>query len=161
MKIKINFESLCYNGHMSMDVYYNKEKIKSWQSSDKNNVTDILVLDVPDTQKFLLELKTYGKHLTDTLVDGDNIVADKAIKINRVYFDEIELNWELYTIPFITETGQTITNTAYLGFNGNYVFDISPDLTEWLSESSNELHNRANKESKIKNIDDFFDDIMS
>ena len=67
------------------------------------------------------------------VVDGE-ITEDRAVKVNSIVFDEVELIGYMYHHwPLITNDGPVYTD--YFGFNGRCAVNFSSPVYDWIIKS--------------------------
>ena len=162
--IKIIFESKCYQGHMNLDVNVEQgDQIYTNNWHSVNTFNEEVSLDINfniDLKKpFTITLTTSNKHSTDTLLNNDAILKDKAIIIKQIVVNDIVIDDELFVVPFIVNEKQLET-FKYLGFNGKYIINIETTLGIWLIDCANILSARSAKSTKSLSVSDFLSEIM-
>jgi hypothetical protein len=157
MHVEIWFTPLYYNGNLRLEVQANEATVAVWDCQQECLDPQVLRFDVEKTPLSLRLIFGNKNQEIDTQVDSDgHILKDKAIRIDQVIIDKIKIYHELFLIPFVTESGQTIENSVYFGFNGVYNIDIKPNLFQWLNHSKLLLSQKSNK----NNYQDFLRDIL-
>ena len=55
--------------------------------------------------------------------------------IDNISFDDVILNYEIYHLPFVKDSGETLLSNNYLGFNGKFIVDVDSDnIYQWQSK---------------------------
>jgi|TARA_B100001094_G_C17955407_1_gene682726 hypothetical protein len=135
MKIKIQFTVQNYNNGPCIRVATNDEVLYDQQLGQKGDITLELDADFKLPNKLIVE--HYGKNMKrDTKINSDGkILDDKGVSINNISFDDVSLNYEIYHLPFIKDSGETLLNNNYLGFNGKFIVDVdSENIYQWQSK---------------------------
>ena len=137
MNIKIFFRPLYYNGNLDMHVVVNGETQTVWQCNQPLDQQQVLSVNTDNQlmSPILISLIFTNKNQpVDTCIDSSGkILHDKAIVIDKLSIDTIEICQELFLCPFTTENGNVIKNSVYFGFNGQYNIDIRPNIFQWLA----------------------------
>lgn len=161
MKIEIYFTPIFFNGNMDLIVEADGQRLAHWFDTQEVNSQQRIVFDIEKStvDSLLLTLKFSEKNQElDTLVDNSgDIIKDKAIIIDCLVVNGIEIYNELYLLSFNTYCGKTITNSSYFGFNGVFDIDISPNLFTWLTICKNQLSNSTTNDNSFA---DFLDEIL-
>lgn len=161
MKIEIHFTPMFFNGNMDLTVEADGYRKGHWSSKYETNSQQKIVFDIQKStvDPLLLTLKFSKKNQNlDTSVDESGaILKDKAIMIDNLVVDGIEIYNELYLLSFMTCCGKTITNSSYFGFNGVFDIDISPNLFTWLTTCKHQLSARSSNDNSFS---DFLDEIL-
>jgi hypothetical protein len=157
MHVEIYFTPLYYNGNLHLEAQVNNTTVAVWNCQQECFEQQVLSFDVEKIPLLLKLIFSNKNQDIDTLVDSTGqILKDKAIRIDQMSVDKIKIYHELFLIPFVTESGQTIENSVYFGFNGVYNIDIKPNLFWWLNHSKLLLSQKSNK----NNYQDFLRDIL-
>ena len=96
-----------------------------------------LALDTDFALPNKLIIEHYGKNMkTDTKIDSEGkILDDKGVFIDNISFDDVTLNYEIYHLPFVKDSGETLLSNNYLGFNGKFIVDVDSDnIYQWQSK---------------------------
>jgi len=137
-----------------------------------NNVHSVVELDI-DNEKLLenniLVIEHYGKTDLDTRLDGNTIVEDLAIELEKIIINDIEFDQlMLYLNPFYPvysqgfykyaeENNLTIDDrlkTLYFGFNGKYYFQFKKEYRSDYYEKLLKLEENISKENNSDIIAD-------
>lgn len=157
MHIEIQFTPLYYNGNLQLEAQVNDSTVAVWDCQQELSEQQVMSFDVEETLLSLKLIFSNKNQAIDTLVDSaGQILKDKAIRIDQMIINNIEIYHELFLIPFVTESGQVIEKSLYFGFNGVYTIDIKPNLFQWLTHSKMLLSQEPNK----NNYQDFLDEIL-
>ena len=135
MRIKIHFTVQNYNNGPCIRVATNDEVLYDQQLAQRGDLT--LALDTNFTLPNKLVIEHYGKNMkTDTKIDSEGkILDDKGVFINNISFDDVILNYEIYHLPFVKDSGETLLSNNYLGFNGKFIVDVDSDnIYQWQSK---------------------------
>ena len=81
----------------------------------------------------------------DTLVQGNKIINDKAVIINRVDIGAVSLGKEIHVFRFYKDNGDVIDKINYIGYNGTFVIDIDDELTKWYLKLQKQFINKMEK----------------
>jgi hypothetical protein len=125
---------LC-NGSMTVDIYNGSNLIKHLE--DLTDAVDQTVnVAIPSQLTFVLT----NKNANDTIVSGDEIVADKYIKLSKITVGKIPVNSKvMFDICRCTKEGHTESwHDTYWGFNGMVTIDFLEDsLVKWHLNNNN------------------------
>ena len=101
------------------------------------NGNKVIEFVMPSNERNQLTLYHYGKrfgenNIWDTRNDGNIIVEDRAIKLMRLEFDQVNVIEYLLTHwPFITTSGEVV-KTDYFGYNGSLTINFTTPVYEWI-----------------------------
>ena len=113
----------------------NEEVLYDQRLTEKGHLTLALDTDFALPNKLIIE--HYGKNMkTDTKIDSEGkILDDKGVFIDYISFDDVTLNYEIYHLPFVKDSGETLLSNNYLGFNGKFIVDVDSDnIYQWQSK---------------------------
>ena len=113
----------------------NEEVLYDRQLAQKGHLTLALDTDFALPNKLVIE--HYGKNMkTDTKIDSEGkILDDKGVFIDNISFDDVTLNYEIYHLPFLKDSCETLLSNNYLGFNGKFIVDVDSDnIYQWQSK---------------------------
>tara|TARA_Y100001938_G_C8088740_1_gene433707 strand:+ start:2180 stop:2683 length:504 start_codon:yes stop_codon:yes gene_type:complete len=135
MKIKIQLTVQNYNNGPCIRVLTNDKVLYDKQLGQKGNMTIDLDTNFALPNKLVIE--HYGKNMKmDTKIDFEGkILDDKGVFIDNISFDDVTLNYEIYHLPFVKDSGETLLSNNYLGFNGKFIVDVDSDnIYQWQSK---------------------------
>lgn len=96
----------------------------------------IVAFDMPIQEINHLKIEHYGKFFGersrwDTLSHDDRIIQDRAVKINQIRFDNIDIKKYLYH-HWPMQTNQGSIYTDYLGHNGEITISFNDPVYDWI-----------------------------
>ena len=132
--INITLDVKNYNGGPCVKIYTDSEILFDDRIKEKGICNLAFETDFVLPGKLIIEHHTKNMR-EDTKIDSDgNILDDKGFCIKNVKIGEYLLMHELFKFKFITDTGEVVENTNYLGYNGKFIIDVDKeDLHEWYS----------------------------
>lgn len=159
MEIQIKFNVRNFNSGPKIRVAIDQDTVFQKQLSIQRR--ELVKLELNKSLPCKLLIEHYGKDMSrDTLLDSNgNILDDKALIIERIQIDDVELIDELFLFDFVKDDGTVIKNTNYLGYNGKFVLDIDRDnLHSWYHDLQNSLVSEQEEFSYINFRKEIFTD---
>ena len=144
MKLKFYLTILDYNGGPKVKFLHDDKIIGDMHFTNVGEVTQEFDIDFQTPTKLKVEM--YGKNMKyDTLVQGNKIINDKAVIINRVDIGAVSLGKEIHVFQFYKDNGDVIDKINYIGYNGTFVIDIDDELTKWYLKLQKQFINKMEK----------------
>jgi hypothetical protein len=147
--MKVQFEIVC--GTVAdqgpyVEIYKNEMLIHDLHMDSFN----LLTIDLDNSVNNIISIVHKNKQDKDTVIKNGIIVADKYVKVNKIWVDDILLfellcytNCELlYSSSYlnsITESPPSQTHADNLYFNGRLVYKFSRDFFQWYYNFKKEL----------------------
>jgi hypothetical protein len=112
--------------------YNNGPQIRIWKK-DELLLEKTLTKEGPETIEIDTDLQLpsslivehHGKNMKyDTKIVDGKIVDDKGFVIEKIQIDKFTLHNEVHHFKFVTENGDEITKSNYIGHNGKFFIDI-------------------------------------
>lgn len=158
MQITVKLKGHASRGHYP-DVRISINANCVYDAKIKQDTT--LVFDVEDLKpnnEFVIE--HYNKLDTETIVEDDIIVEDRAVELLELKFNGVPvMNTVLYDKPYYVnwsrhwpgERPEFVKNTLYFGWNGSYVFDFTDNVQYeyfkqfWIDEQQAHRNQHSNE----------------
>ena len=89
------------------------------------------------SQKHEITVRFLNKDDTDTVMDNDVLLKDKALEVTQLTVNDIDCTTALSDSFYVTTTGDLYAGLNYISWNGNWTLMFDVPVFTWIHEKKN------------------------